>query len=122
MSNKQREPSIISHNDDLLCVDLDCSDPPEDISLTSTSLTVREGDLITPVFCDGHSDPPPSVSWWRHQLEVTGEATLDWSEAVTRQEAGLYQCRVENKHGLVTVSFSLNILHKPTCRFHPFYP
>ena len=115
MSNKERQPSIISSKDDLLSVD--CSDPPEEISLSSTSLTVREGGLITPVFCDGNSEPPPTVSWWRNTLEVTAEATLDWSEAVTRQEAGEYQCQVENKHGLSTISLTLNVLYKPTCRF-----
>ena len=116
MSNKEREPSIISSNDDLLSVD--CSDPPEEISLSSTSLSITEGDLTTPVFCDGDSQPPPSVSWWRHTLEVTSEATLDWSEAVTRQQAGQYQCQVENKHGLSTISLTLNVLYKPSCRFH----
>merc|ERR1719219_797828 len=74
--------------------------PPEDISLSASSLTVREGDLITPVFCEGDSQPAPTVSWWRHTLEVSGEATLDWSEVVTRQQAGEYQCRVSNRHGL----------------------
>ena len=116
MSNKDQEPSIISSNDDLLSVD--CSDPPEEVSLSSASLSVREGDLTTPVLCDGDSQPPPSVSWWHNSLEVTGEATLDWSEAVTRQQAGQYQCQVENKHGLSTISLTLNVLYKPSCRFH----
>ena len=77
---------------------------------------MREGDQFAGVFCDGEAEPPPDVSWWYEELQVTTEATLDFTGAVTRDKAGEYVCQVSNPHGVSTISVSLDVQHKPDCK------
>ena len=79
-------------------------------------ITVREGEEFGGVFCDGEAEPPPDVSWWCEDLQVTSEATLDFTGAVTRDQAGDYVCQVSNPHGTSTISVSLDVQYKPDCK------
>ena len=79
-------------------------------------VTVREGEVFGPIFCDGEAEPPPEVTWWHEENQVTSEATLDMSDVVTRDQAGEYVCQVSNPLGLATASITLDVQHKPDCK------
>ena len=52
--------------------------------MSSELVTLEEGAVFTPVFCDGEGAPLPEVSWWFEGAEVSLENTLDFTEPVTR--------------------------------------
>ena len=52
--------------------------------MSADQLTVVEGDIFPPVFCDGDGSPPPQVSWFRDGINISQENTLDFTESVTR--------------------------------------
>ena len=70
------------------------------------------------VFCDGEAEPPPHVSWWHGGHLLTEEATLDFTEVVTREQAGEYLCQVSNPHGVSSVALNVNVVYKPTCKLN----
>ena len=52
--------------------------------MSSELVTLKEGEVFTPVFCDGDGAPVPEVSWWFEGAQVSLENTLDFTEPVTR--------------------------------------
>jgi len=93
--------------------------PPENISVSSEeTLSVREGEMFEAVFCDADGEPLPLVSWWHRGHQLTSEATLDFTEVVSRQQAGEYVCQVSNIHGLSTASVTLEVQYKPNCEMN----
>ena len=52
--------------------------------MSSDHVTVVEGDMFTPVFCDGDGSPPPQVTWFHDQKNISQENTLDFTDSVTR--------------------------------------
>ena len=52
--------------------------------MSTELVTIEEGAVFTPVFCDGDGDPVPEVSWWFRGALVSLENTLDFTEPVTR--------------------------------------
>ena len=59
-------------------------DPPENPEVSAELVTLEEGAVFTPVFCDGAGAPEPEVSWWFRGAELSRENTLDFTEPVTR--------------------------------------
>ena len=52
--------------------------------MSTELVTIEEGAVFTPVFCDGDGAPVPEVSWWFRGAVVSLENTLDFTEPVTR--------------------------------------
>ena len=52
--------------------------------MSAELVTLEEGAVFTPVFCDGAGAPEPEVSWWFRSAELSRENTLDFTEPVTR--------------------------------------
>jgi len=89
--------------------------PPERSEVSSELVTLEEGAVFTPVFCDGEGAPLPEVSWWFEGAEVSLENTLDFTEPVTRSQSGEYSCHISNIHGMQELSVNVDIQHKPAC-------
>ena len=102
--------------------------------MSTELVTIEEGAVFTPVFCDGDGDPVPEVSWWFRGAEVSLENTLDFTEPVTRwvniyfrsvsiqricgfcrSQTGEYTCHISNIHGMQKLSVNVDIQHKPSC-------
>ena len=58
--------------------------------MSSELVTLEEGAVFTPVFCDGEGGPLPEVSWWFEGAEVSLENTLDFTEPVTRWDLDIF--------------------------------
>ena len=61
-------------------------DGPEECYVTSASVVMVEGDMFSPVFCDGHGNPAPVVTWWRADTQISEENTLDFTDPVHRYQ------------------------------------
>jgi len=76
---------------------------------------VVEGDMMTPVFCDGDGSPPPQVTWFHEQRNISQENTLDFTDVVTRSQSGEYTCHIANIHGSQLITVNLVVQHPPQC-------
>ena len=68
---------------------------PEKSFVTSTHVTHLEGEIFSPVFCDGEANPPPDVSWSRNEEVISNENTLDFVKPVSRWIKGFYLVGIE---------------------------
>jgi len=88
---------------------------PKESFVSAAEIIMREDESFPAVFCDGEADPDPEVSWWFNNALISQENTLDFSDPITREEAGSYECHIANIHGVEIVTVDLKILHKPYC-------
>ena len=60
------------------------TDAPENIEISTTFITIREHDVINPIYCGGEGVPEPVVLWKFDEKAVTNENTLDFSDPLNR--------------------------------------
>jgi len=94
---------------------IDVEFAPEKSFVTSTHVTHLEGEIFSPVFCDGEANPPPDVSWSRNEEVISNENTLDFVKPVSRVDSGEYTCHISNIHGATQISLNVDVLFKPQC-------
>lgn len=81
--------------------------------------------------CDVYGEPEPQITWFRDGVELVGSSRvrkvntdLLFSD-LTLDEAGIYQCVAENKHGMIVSSTYVEVLAiAPSFQkngFGPFY-
>ena len=58
----------------------ECSDAPEEVSLSTSLVTLAEGATFNPVFCSAAAVPEPKVAWRRRGESgvISSENTLDF--------------------------------------------
>jgi len=89
---------------------------PENIEISTTFLTIREHDVINPIYCGGEGVPEPVVLWKFDEKAVTNENTLDFSAPLKREQGGVYTCHVSNNHGEEVVNVTIDVVYEPECK------
>merc|ERR1719369_242036 len=58
---------------------------PENIEISTTFLSIREHEVIDPIYYSGEGVPEPVVLWKFDEKAVTNENTLDFSDLLIRE-------------------------------------
>lgn len=106
-----------------MIISFETLDPPENTTVTNTTVDVNEGD--SPRFlseCTGNAYPPLQYQWHHNGTVKSEGPKLHIYKPMTRDDAGVYECVSRNKHGTQTASMQINILCKCctplTSRYH----
>ncbi|XP_072122230.1 sialic acid-binding Ig-like lectin 13 isoform X3 [Mobula birostris] len=113
-----RYPSVSSEQTLTLTVQY----APRNILITSPSnvnnswVNIKKG-IPTSILCSAQSFPVSNLTWRHHGviLNTTSSSNQLWLEfpQVTPQQAGVYQCVAENKHGTAERAITLSVEYKP---------
>lgn len=93
------------------------SDPPENTTVSNSTVDVIEGDSPPRITCSGNAYPPLQYQWLRNGTVKCDGPILHIYKSMTRDDAGIYECVSRNKHGTQSASIEINIL----CRFNPSF-
>jgi hypothetical protein len=88
------------------------ADPPENIEVSESVLTLEEGATDAKVLCTSESYPEASYSWRFSGSDrvVATDNLLFFDGGVTRAQSGEYTCHAHNRHGVANVSTVINVL------------
>ncbi|XP_053660451.1 hemicentin-1 [Anopheles marshallii] len=90
--------------------------PPENTSLSSTTISVEEGKIPPKIVCSSRAYPEPAFYWARNGEIVAKGSALIVDEGLRRSDAGKYTCTAFNKHGNHSTDAYIDIHYKPTCQ------
>uniref|UniRef100_A0A182P6J4 Ig-like domain-containing protein n=1 Tax=Anopheles epiroticus TaxID=199890 RepID=A0A182P6J4_9DIPT len=90
--------------------------PPENTSLSSTSISVEEGKIPPKIVCSSRAYPEPAFYWSRNGEIIAKGSALIVDDVLERSDAGKYTCTAFNKHGNHSTDAYIEIHYKPTCQ------
>uniref|UniRef100_A0A182Y1N1 Ig-like domain-containing protein n=1 Tax=Anopheles stephensi TaxID=30069 RepID=A0A182Y1N1_ANOST len=90
--------------------------PPENTSLSSTTISVEEGKIPPKIVCSSRAYPEPAFYWARNGEIIAKGSALIVDEGLRRSDAGKYTCTAFNKHGNHSTDAYIDIHYKPTCQ------
>jgi len=86
-----------------------------DITVSTPSLSYREGDTIK-VFCDGDANPPISSFAWKvndQQLEGERQSILEIKDVMRNLNGATVTCQAQNEIGMTSSKTQLDIKYAP---------
>lgn len=87
-------------------------DPPENTTVSNSTIDVIEGDSPPRIACTGNAYPPLQYQWFRNATVKSDGPILHIYKPMTRDDAGTYECVSRNKHGTQSATMEINILCK----------
>uniref|UniRef100_A0A182IUJ9 Ig-like domain-containing protein n=1 Tax=Anopheles atroparvus TaxID=41427 RepID=A0A182IUJ9_ANOAO len=90
--------------------------PPENTSLSSTTISVEEGKIPPKIVCSSRAYPEPAFYWTRNGETIAKGSALIVDDVLQRSDAGKYTCTAFNKHGNHSTDAFIDIHYKPTCQ------
>jgi len=88
------------------------ADPPENIEISESLVTVREGLSPEKILCTAEAYPQANYVW-RFNNEVVGtDNLLFFDKGIGRKQAGEYTCVAENRHGSSQIVTKFDVLCK----------
>ncbi|XP_320209.5 hemicentin-1 isoform X3 [Anopheles gambiae] len=90
--------------------------PPENTSLSSTTISVEEGKIPPKIVCSSRAYPEPAFYWTRNGEIIAKGSALIVDDVLERSDAGKYTCTAFNKHGNHSTDAYIDIHYKPTCQ------
>uniref|UniRef100_A0A182QG96 Ig-like domain-containing protein n=1 Tax=Anopheles farauti TaxID=69004 RepID=A0A182QG96_9DIPT len=90
--------------------------PPENTSLSSTTISVEEGKIPPKIVCSSRAYPEPAFYWSRNGEIIAKGSALIVDDVLQRSDAGRYTCTAFNKHGNHSTDAFIDIHYKPTCQ------
>uniref|UniRef100_A0A182V320 Ig-like domain-containing protein n=1 Tax=Anopheles merus TaxID=30066 RepID=A0A182V320_ANOME len=90
--------------------------PPENTSLSSTTISVEEGKIPPKIVCSSRAYPEPAFYWTRNGETIAKGSALIVDDVLERSDAGKYTCTAFNKHGNHSTDAYIDIHYKPTCQ------
>uniref|UniRef100_A0A182KGE6 Ig-like domain-containing protein n=1 Tax=Anopheles christyi TaxID=43041 RepID=A0A182KGE6_9DIPT len=90
--------------------------PPENTSLSSTTISVEEGKIPPKIVCSSRAYPEPAFYWSRNGEIIAKGSALIVDDVLERSDAGKYTCTAFNKHGNHSTDAYIDIHYKPTCQ------
>ncbi|XP_053670454.1 hemicentin-2 [Anopheles nili] len=90
--------------------------PPENTSLSSSTISVEEGKIPPKIVCSSRAYPEPAFVWTRNGETVAKGSALIVDDVLQRSDAGKYTCTAFNKHGNHSTDAFIDIHYKPTCQ------
>ncbi|KFB37688.1 AGAP012343-PA-like protein [Anopheles sinensis] len=90
--------------------------PPENTSLSSTTISVEEGKIPPKIVCSSRAYPEPAFIWTRNGETIAKGSALIVDDVLQRSDAGKYTCTAFNKHGNHSTDAFIDIHYKPTCQ------
>ncbi|XP_071742750.1 synaptogenesis protein syg-2 isoform X3 [Lepeophtheirus salmonis] len=89
--------------------------PPENIRVSKEIVTVQEGKSTEKISCETESYPEANYIWKFNDEIITTDSNLLFDYGISRNQAGDYTCRVQNRHGSAEVSMLIDVQYKPEC-------
>ncbi|XP_058118520.1 hemicentin-1 [Anopheles ziemanni] len=90
--------------------------PPENTSLSSSTISVEEGKIPPKIVCSSRAYPEPAFVWTRNGETIAKGSALIVDDVLQRSDAGKYTCTAFNKHGNHSTDAFIDIHYKPTCQ------
>lgn len=87
-------------------------DPPENTTISNTTIDVEEGLSPPRVSCSGDGHPPLKYKWYRKSEFLQEGSGLQINKNMTRKDDGVYECLSWNPHGNQTATMRINVLCK----------
>lgn len=88
------------------------ADPPENTTVSNSTIDVIEGQPPSRVTCVGTAYPPLQYHWYRegNPAPIADTAGLQLYTGMSRADGGDYTCVSSNKHGNQSAVMKMNIL------------
>lgn len=84
-------------------------DPPENTTISNTTIEIVEDNLIPKISCHGNGYPKLQYQWIRNGMVISDGSNLHLYSKMTRKDAGIYECVSRNKHGTQAVQMNVSI-------------
>lgn len=85
-------------------------DPPENTTISNTTIEIVEDSLMQKISCHGNGYPKLQYQWIRNGTVIRDGANLQLYNKMKREDAGSYECVSRNKHGTQIVAMNVSIL------------
>lgn len=94
-------------------------DPPENTTISNSTVEVAEGGMMPRISCAGNAYPPPQYQWFHNGTVKSDGPILHIFKAdgMNRTDGGSYECLSRNKHGTESAYMNISIL----CKFNVYF-
>jgi len=90
--------------------------PPDSLFVSQEVVSVLEHDTPERVLCSAQAYPEATYIWRFNDQVVQTHNVLYFGGPVSRDQAGVYVCEAQNRHGTAYVTTRLNVMYRPECR------
>ena len=73
--------------------------PPDNLGISKEVVTVVENKVPEKVLCTAEAYPEASFMWRFRDEVIQTQNLLNFGSAITREQAGVYKCEAQNRHG-----------------------
>jgi hypothetical protein len=90
--------------------------PPDSLYVSQEVVNVVEHDTPERVLCSAQAYPEATYIWRFNDQVIQTHNVLYFNGPVSRDQAGVYVCEAQNRHGTAFVTARLNVMYRPECR------
>jgi hypothetical protein len=90
--------------------------PPDSLYVSLDVVNVLEHDTPERVLCSAQAYPEATYMWRFNDQVIQTHNVLYFNGPVSRDQAGVYVCEAQNRHGTAFVTARLNVMYRPECR------
>ena len=90
--------------------------PPDSLFVSQEVVSVLEHDTPERVLCSAQAYPEATYMWRFNDQVVQTHNVLYFGGPVNRDQAGIYVCEAQNRHGTAYVTARLNVMYRPECQ------
>lgn len=73
--------------------------PPDNMHISKEIVSVVENKVPEKVLCTAEAYPEASFMWRFNDEVIQTQNLLNFGSAITREQAGVYMCEAQNRHG-----------------------
>jgi len=92
--------------------------PPDNLFISQEVVNVVENKVPEKVLCTAEAYPEASFMWRFNDEVIQTHNLLNFASAITRDQAGVYVCEAQNRHGTSYITTKMNVMYKPECTIH----
>ncbi|TRY71608.1 hypothetical protein TCAL_03134, partial [Tigriopus californicus] len=112
-----RTKSQLPHRDTCIGIShCSISDPPENIEISDAIIRLEEGSSREKVLCTAEAYPEANYIWKFNNENVAADNLLFFDGGISKDQAGIYTCVAQNKHGAAEIGTEIDVLYKPECQ------
>ncbi|XP_059086621.1 hemicentin-1-like isoform X5 [Tigriopus californicus] len=90
--------------------------PPENIEISDAIIRLEEGSSREKVLCTAEAYPEANYIWKFNNENVAADNLLFFDGGISKDQAGIYTCVAQNKHGAAEIGTEIDVLYKPECQ------
>jgi len=89
--------------------------PPDNMHISKEIVSVVENKVPEKVLCTAEAYPEASFMWRFNDEVIQTQNLLNFGSAITREQAGVYMCEAQNRHGTSYIHTRIEVMYKPEC-------